>query len=93
MSRSKRKPYIKDKPRNQKRTSLYWRPIRRKWNDELRHPNFWDEDFSFTDRKTIYNQYNYCDYMFFIYYDKQKDNRMKIFRGWTKKDVEKYSRK
>lgn len=93
MSRSKRKPYIKDKPRNQKRTSLYWRSIRRIWNNEIRNPKFWDEDFSFTDRKVIYNQYNYCDYWFEIYVDKEKDNRMRIFRGWTKQDVIKASRK
>lgn len=29
MSRSKRIPVLKDKPRNYKRTSAYWRPIRR----------------------------------------------------------------
>ena len=93
MSRSRRKPWIKDKPRNQKRTSLYWRSIRRVWGNEIKSSKFWDEDFSFTDRKVIYNQYNYCDYTFIVYEDRQKDNRMKIFRGWTKKDVEKYSRK
>ena len=93
MSRSYRKPYIKDKPRNYKRTSLYWRTIRRVWNNEMKCSKFWDEDFSFTNRKSIYNQYDYCDYKFEIYYDKEKDNRMKIFRGWTKEVVKKYSRK
>ena len=93
MSRSRREPWIKDKPRNCKRTSLYWRSIRRVWNNEMNSSKFWDEDFSFTDRKTIYNQWDYCDYKFIVYEDKQKDNRMEIFRGWTKKDVEKYSRK
>ena len=93
MSKSKRKPWIKDKPRNQKRTSLYWRTIRGVWKNEMRSLKFWDEDFSFTDRKSIYNQYNYWDYKFEIYVDKEKDNRMKIFRGWTEKDVLKASRK
>lgn len=93
MSRSYRKPFVKDKPRNQKRTTLYWRSVRGFWKNEMRSSKFWDEDFNFTDRKVIYNQYNYCDYKFEIYEDKEKDNRMKIFRGWTKEDVKKYSRK
>lgn len=36
MSRSKRIPILKDKPRNYKRTSLYWRPIRSRINQIVR---------------------------------------------------------
>jgi len=93
MSRSRKKPIIKDKPRNYKRTSLYWRTIRRAWNNEIKSSKFWDEDFSFTNPKSIYDQYSYCDYIFRIYVDKEKDNRMNIFRGWDLEDVKKYSRK
>lgn len=31
MARSYKLPILKDKPRNYKRTSAYWRPIRRVW--------------------------------------------------------------
>ncbi len=35
MARSYKKAIIKDKPRNVKRTSIYWRRIRRNWNVTL----------------------------------------------------------
>ena len=90
MSRSKRKPFIKDKPRRKKNTTLYWRPIRRIWNNEMKNSKFWDEDFSFTNRKSIINQYDYCDYWFEVYVDKTKQG---LFSWWTKEDVQKCSRK
>lgn len=36
MSRSKKLPILKDKPRNYKRTSAYWRPIRSRINQIVR---------------------------------------------------------
>jgi hypothetical protein len=92
MSRSYRKPFIKDKPRNQKRTTLYWKPIRHNWRQHLKQ-NYLDHDLNFESPKTYINDYDYCDYWFEIYIDKEKDNKMTNFRGWTKEDVKKYSRK
>jgi hypothetical protein len=90
MSRSKRKPYYKDKGMT---TQEYWGSIRRIWKQQIKNPKFWDEDFNFKLPKEIHNDYNYSDYWFFVFVDKEKDNGIRIFRGWTKKDVEKYSRK
>ena len=48
--------YIKDKPRNKKRTTLYWKLIRRVWKQEI-HNN---EEPRLA--KSIINDYDYCDY-------------------------------
>lgn len=73
MSRSYRKPIIKDKPRNYKRTSMYWRPIRRLWKSKIQ--GFRTEKCGFLSElhegiedlfkhpKTIINDYMYCDYI------------------------------
>ena len=59
MSRSRRKPFIKDAPRNAKKSTLYWRRVRsriknslRSQHEELPHP------------KEIVNDYDYSDYTF-----------------------------
>ena len=71
MARSRRKPVIKDKPRNYKRTSAYWRPIRRIWkqmvnsfgdyDDKRGRFGYWEFDDSLPSGKTIINDYDYCD--------------------------------
>lgn len=56
MSRSYKLPWIKDRPRNIKKSTLYWRVIRRvlkqlvKQNKEPKSP------------KEIVNDWNHCDY-------------------------------
>ena len=63
MSRSYRKPVIKDKPRNKKASTLYWRPIRKRIKRIIRNDI---EDLNSYDLKNIpketTNYYDYCDY-------------------------------
>ena len=63
MSRSRRIPYIKDKPRNHKRTSLYWRRIRRV-SKNLINAKVLDETLVIPNPKSIVNDYDYCDYKY-----------------------------
>jgi hypothetical protein len=58
MSRSKRKPIIKDRPRNYKKSTRYWRKIRRIWKMEV------DSGKEITQAKELENDYNYSDYRF-----------------------------
>ena len=70
MSRSKRLPIIKDKPRNQKRTSLYWRPIRRIWKEIINSYKYEDELYpieeidSYKTEKDYLNRYSTNDLIF-----------------------------
>ena len=86
MSRSTKKPILKDKPCNHKRTSEYWRKVRRSIENRLRTYTVGigsedlqdiDEPF-FPQPREIVNDYDYCDWI--IHLD---DPEM----------VEKYSRK
>ena len=54
MSRSLKKPYIKDKGNK----NIYWRTVRRVWKYQLK------SDKELSDRKVIMNDYNYCDYWY-----------------------------
>ena len=62
MSRSRRQPVIKDRPRNSKKTAEYWRPVRRVMNQTVRGLNELTEDDNIPDPKEIVNDYNYSDY-------------------------------
>ena len=44
MSRSRRKPIVKDRPRNKKKSSLYWRIVRRVTTGKVRQIIKTDED-------------------------------------------------
>lgn len=62
MSRSYRKAIIKDRPKNYKKSSMYWRVIRHSINNTIRSC----KDLSSLDipnPKSIYNDYDYCDYV------------------------------
>ena len=69
MSRSIKKPILKDKPRNYKRTSEYWRQIRRNTENKLRtymvdisSEDLQDIDEPFLPQpREIVNDYDYCD--------------------------------
>jgi len=68
MSRSRRKPIIKDGPRNTKKSSTYWRPVRRVMNQTVRGLDD-DSDGAYDDEiipnpKEIVNDYDYSDYKF-----------------------------
>jgi hypothetical protein len=86
MSRSKRKPYVKDKGMS---TQEYWGSIRRIWKQQINSINFWDEDFNFKHPKEIHNDYDYCDWNWEIKPCHENDN----FILWTKEHVKIYSRK
>lgn len=63
MSRSRRKPIVKDRPRNEKKSTLYWRIVRRVTNgkvkDILKSP---DDNLPLPEPQEIVNDYDYCDY-------------------------------
>lgn len=63
MSRSRKKPIIKDRPRNAKKSSLYWRVVRRVINDKVRqiltNP---EKEPDLPEPKEIVNDYDYSDY-------------------------------
>jgi hypothetical protein len=64
MSRSRRQPIIKDRPRNEKKSSLYWRIVRRVINSKVRQIIKTDEDeVDLPEPKEIVNDYDYCDYV------------------------------
>jgi len=85
MSRSKKKPYYKDKGYS---TKEYWGPIRRHWNQHL-HVHKLDEDLAFKNPKEIINDYDYCDYWFYV----EADTSCNWSWGFTEEDVKRYSRK
>jgi len=61
MSRSKKKAILKDRPKNHKKSSLYWRTIRSAIKNVIRScQNF--EDLEIPNPKTIISDYDYCDY-------------------------------
>lgn len=63
MSRLRRIPYIKDKPRNKKRTHLYWKRIRRVCKNIIKS-KLPDDNLIFPNPKSIVNDYDYCDYWY-----------------------------
>lgn len=67
MSRSKKKPIIKDKSRNYKRTSAYWRRVRRVTKQAVKK----GEELLPAPREIV-NDYDYCDYIIHSKDDKYK---------------------
>jgi len=64
MSRSRKKPIIKDRPRNYKKSSNHWRTIRRVTKDKIRFLQETLEEEIIPDPKEIINNYDYSDYRF-----------------------------
>lgn len=92
MSRSTKKPYLKDKGLT---TREYWKPIRHNWKQHLKL-NYLDPDLIFESPKTYINDYTYCDWCWRVTHDEYPyfrwDGTMGMV-GWGKEDVKKYSRK
>jgi hypothetical protein len=61
MSRSKKKAVIKDRPRNIKKSSFYWRQVRSTQNNAIKSCRDFEE-LEIPSAKTIVNDYDYCDY-------------------------------
>lgn len=64
MSRSFKKAIIKDRPRNYKKSSWYWRIVRRCQKQAL------NASKDIPDAKEIVNDYDYCDYKIDYEFDK-----------------------
>lgn len=62
MSRSRKIPIIKDRPRNKKKSSIYWRAVRRVINKKVKETLKDPEDTEIPDPKSIVNDYDYSDY-------------------------------
>ena len=70
MSRTKKLPIIKERPRNRKKSTVYWRRIRRVWNTHMASGNY-----DLPNPKSIFNDYDYCDY---IMYQTEKFPKFKV---------------
>lgn len=65
MSRSKREPIIKDAPRNHRKSTEYWRRVRRVINQAVRKLFYKDEEeVVIPNPKEVVNDYDYSDYRF-----------------------------
>ena len=62
MSRSRRKPVVKDKPRNENSGAKYWRAVRRVTNKRVKYLNENIDDEILPVPKEIVNDYDYSDY-------------------------------
>lgn len=69
MSRSTKKPILKDSPRNYNKTAIYWRVVRRVINSKVRQ--MMDEDLP--QPREIVNDYDHTDYI--IYSENKKHTR------------------
>lgn len=77
MSRSRKEPVVRDSPRNEKKSTLYWRHVRKGIKQAVRKL-FYNEDADIPNPKTIINDYDREDYS---------------FRAWTDEQKKKWSRK
>lgn len=73
MGKSKKLGIIKDRPRNHKKSTYYWRRVRRNWRtgiasnkEELDSP------------KVIVNDYDYSDYKIDYEYDNSKSDNEEL---------------
>lgn len=63
MSRSNKLPIIKERPRNHKKSTEYWRKVRRVISQSVRKLFFKDEDeVVIPNPKEVVNDYDYSDY-------------------------------
>ena len=85
MSRSRRKPYYKD--RGFKKNE-YWKTIRREWRQDLNN-NWGNPDFQLRKPQEIINDYDYCDWWSLI----EVEHENSPYEYYTEELVEKYRRK
>lgn len=90
MSRSRKKPYYKDRGLT---THEYWSVIRHEWKQKT-NENYYQDDFYLRNPKSIQNDYDYSDYWFYVQAHPNKDGQYWAhFGGWSEDDVKKWSRK
>ena len=63
MSRSRKLPIYKDGPRSNKKSSEYWRTVRRVIKDKVRFYQETVDDEILPLPEEIINDYDYCDYI------------------------------
>jgi len=63
MSRSRKVPILKDRPRGNKKSSVYWRTVRRVINERVRFYYESLDDEELPQPEEIINDYDYCDYI------------------------------
>ena len=63
MSRSRKVPILKDRPRNHNRAAIYWRTIRRVTNAKIRYYQEDVDDIILPRPEEIVNDYDYIDYI------------------------------
>lgn len=82
MSRSIKQPILKDSPRNFKKSTIYWRTIRRVINYTLRKFRRDVDEMVLPKEKSIVNDYDYTDWIS----DCRNDNNCYCIRNYgTKK--------
>lgn len=64
MSRSRKLPIYKDGPRSHKKSSIYWRTIRRIINERVRFYHEFVDDEVLPEPQEIINDYDYCDWIY-----------------------------
>lgn len=91
MSRSRKKPYYKDKGMS---TQDYWTIVRHEWKQNLKQ-NYWKDDLYFRNPSEIINDWTRCDYIWFFQESRPYwgEEEPRHWFGYTKEDVKKYSRK
>ena len=63
MSRSRKLPILKDRPRNCKKSSIYWRTVRRVINEKVKlYKDIPSDDVNLPEPKEIVNDYDYSDW-------------------------------
>lgn len=63
MSRSRKRPIVKDRPRNGKKSTMYWRSVRSNQNLVVRKMvSTGDYNLEIPNEKVIINDYDYSDY-------------------------------
>ena len=78
MSRSRKKPIYKDAPRSHKKSSVYWRTVRRVINERVRYYYERVDDEVLPDPQEIINDYDYCDWISdsrFVHSDADEDSK------------------
>lgn len=64
MSRSRKKPIYKDRLRSNKKSSVYWRTVRRVINERVRYHNERVDNETLPEPQEIVNDYDYCDWIY-----------------------------
>jgi hypothetical protein len=72
MSRSKKEPIVKERPRNYKKSTIYWRKVRSVVKNTIKSFKEDWKDLEIPNPKTIVNDYDYSDYTLFLNDEKNK---------------------